>query len=292
MESEANLIKYRKRQSMHALPFSNGRWGMITVDKIVWTALSMTIGFFTVMFMNAKKRNVIFHEMNDGTSNPATNQLTVFFISDVHRRKIDEKLLAKVRAGQKIDLVIIGGDLAERGVPLHRIAKNVRKLARLGPLFYVWGNNDREVGEEEIREIITRYGGKILDNENVVIPGHSGWGICGTDDPSSRNVDLDTALRSIKQYDNVIFVTHTPSLFRKVEQLYQPRLMLAGHTHGGQIRVGKFGLQEKGTFRLEEGRAKLISNGYGTSTLPMRLGAPPECHVIVISYAESVQKEC
>ena len=33
--------------------------------------------------------------------------------------------------------------------------------------------------------------------------------------------------------------------------------MLAGHTHGGQIRFGKYGLQDKGTFRLEKGRAKL-----------------------------------
>lgn len=86
-------------------------------------------------------------------------------------------------------------------------------------------------------------------------------------------------------------VTHTPSLFRKVEQVYHPRLMLAGHTHGGQIRLGKWGLQEKGVFRLDGGRAKLISNGYGTSTLPLRLGAAPECHVIVINYTESVPKE-
>lgn len=244
------------------------------------------------MFMSARGRNVIFHNMKIKDDSLADKKMSVFFISDIHRRKIDEKLLAKVQSSQKIDLVIIGGDLAERGVPLTRITENIRKLAQLGPLFYVWGNNDREAGEEEIRGIISRYGGKILDNESVGIPGHSQWGIGGTDDPSSRNVDIDSTLRYIEQYENVILVTHTPSIFKKIEQFYQPRLMLAGHTHGGQIRFGKYGLQERGEFRLEKGRAKLVSNGYGTSTLPLRLGAKPECHVIVINYGESVLKEC
>lgn len=265
---------------------------MITVNKIIGSSVSLMIGFLIYMFMSARRRNVVYHNMDVKPGCRIDKKMSVFFISDIHRRKIDDKLLAKVQSAHEIDIVIIGGDLAERGVPLMRIAENIRKLAQLGPLFYVWGNNDREVGEEEMRELITRYGGKILDNESSVIPGHARWGIAGTDDPSSRNVDIDSTLRFVNQYDNVILVTHTPSLFRKVEQLYEPRLMLAGHTHGGQIRIGKYGLQDKGTFRLKKGRAKLISNGYGTSTLPLRLGAAPECHVIVVNYGESEVKEC
>jgi predicted MPP superfamily phosphohydrolase len=265
---------------------------MITVNKMIVSSVSLMIGFLAYMFVGARKRNVSYHNMNVATGSQADKKLSVFFISDIHRRKIDDKLLAKIQPAHEIDIVIIGGDLAEKGVPVARIADNIRKLAKLGPLFYVWGNNDREVGEQEIRAIITRYGGKVLDNESVVIPGHPCWGIGGTDDPSSRNVDIDSTLRFVNQYENVILVTHTPSVFRKVEEFYKPRLMLAGHTHGGQIRFGKYGLQEKGAFRLDKGRAKLISNGYGTSTLPLRLGAMPECHVIVVNYVESVLKEC
>ncbi|NYF24482.1 metallophosphoesterase [Sporosarcina sp. JAI121] len=257
---------------------------MITVNKTIGTLVSLMIGFIGFMFVSARRRNVIHHSLDIVGEELQGKSLSVFFISDIHRRKIDDKLLAKVQTVRAIDIVIIGGDLAESGVPLTRIAENIRKLAQLGPVFYIWGNNDREAGEQEIRDIITRNGGKVLDNENVTIPGHPSWGIAGTDDPSSGNVDIDAALRYIDKYENVIFVTHTPSLFRKVEQMYQPRIMLAGHTHGGQIRFGKFGLQEKGTFRKENGRAKLISNGYGTTTLPLRLGAPPECHVIAIRY--------
>ncbi|MBE1554092.1 metallophosphoesterase [Sporosarcina limicola] len=258
---------------------------MISLKKTLWLLALFLIGMLTFMFVSARGKHIIYHKMNVVNTDSPIKELSVFFISDIHRRKIDEKLVMKVKAGHEIDMVIIGGDLAEKGVPRSRIEKNIRNLARLGPVFYVWGNNDREVGEEVIREIITRHGGKILDNESAGVPSHPQWGICGTDDPSSRNVDIDSTLRYITKYEHVILITHTPSLFRKVEPYYQPRLMLAGHTHGGQIRIGKYGLTDKGAFRMEDGRAKLVSNGYGTSTVPLRLGAAPECHVITINYA-------
>lgn len=236
------------------------------------------------MFTSAQKRNVVRHQLDVGPPNAHKVQLKVFFISDIHRRKIDRKLIRKI--DHDIDIVIIGGDLAEKDVPFSRISNNVRRLAQLGPLFYVWGNNDREAGEEGIRAIIYRNGGVILENENFFIPGHPSWGISGTDDPTSERVDIGASLRNINMYDHVIFVSHQPRILRELLHSFLPTLMLAGHTHGGQIRIGKFGLLEKGKFHTHFGRGKLISNGYGTSTVPLRLGAPAECHIITINYAE------
>ncbi|WP_168157266.1 metallophosphoesterase [Sporosarcina ureilytica] len=224
------------------------------------------------------------HYLKVGTGSNASRKLKVFFISDIHKRKIDEKLLKKL--DKDIDLVIIGGDLAEKNVPLSRITRNVQKLSQLGQLFYVWGNNDREVGEEKIRQIILQHEGIILENENMQINCHPTWGICGTDDPSCLKLDVEQALEKIEHYQNVLFVSHQPAVWEKVEQIYHPTLMLAGHTHGGQIRLGKFGISEKGSYESVGGRGKLISNGYGTTTLPLRLGARPECHIITISYTE------
>ncbi len=171
---------------------------------------------------------------------------------------------------------------------MSRISKNIQNLASLGPVFFIWGNNDREAGEEEIRKILAEHGAIVLDNENCPIPGHPMWGICGTDDPSSGKVDIAAALRNIDRHAKVLVVSHQPAVLRKIEQLYRPTLMLAGHTHGGQIRIGRFGLFEKGAFQMIAGCGKLISNGYGTSTIPFRLGAKPECHVITINY----EKQC
>lgn len=280
--------------SGHQMPYAIVEWkvGFVTLTKIVGIASSIIIGLLGYMFFYARQRNVIVHEIDDRQEGQDERQLNLFFISDIHNRRIDEKLLGKVQNGTEIDVVIIGGDLAEGGVPLSRIDENIKRLALLGPIYFVWGNNDREVGEQEIRAIITRHGGIILENENKVIPGHPTWGICGTDDPSSRNVDIASSLRSIDKYEQVILVTHTPSLFRKIETFYKPRLLLAGHTHGGQIRFGRFGLAEKGEFRDKGDSAKLISNGYGTSSLPLRFGAAPESHIISIRYTETVSKEC
>lgn len=245
---------------------------------------SLAAAVFSYMFIIAKRRNIVFHEMAINGKGKK-NELSIFFISDIHRRTIDDKLLVKLQT-RKFDCVIVGGDLAEKGVPPRRIEQNIKALSQLGPLFFVWGNNDREVGEQLIRNILERHGCIILENRAVSIPGHPNWMICGTDDPSSRKVDIDSTLRYIDRRKHSILVTHTPSVFKKVEQQYKPCLMLAGHTHGGQIRFGKFGIQEKGKFWMEEERAKLISNGYGTSTVPFRLGANPECHVIQIKYGD------
>ena len=55
---------------------------------------------------------------------------------------ISDKLIEGAR--DKADLVIIGGDIRERGVPIERVEKNILKLKELGPLYFVWGNNDYE----------------------------------------------------------------------------------------------------------------------------------------------------
>lgn len=234
------------------------------------------------MFTSAKKRNVVRHKLNVHSYNSPNKKIKIFFISDIHRRKIDHGLLKKI--DKDIDIVIIGGDLAEKGVSLSRISTNIGKLSTLGHIYYVWGNNDREVGEREIRLIMARYGSVILDNQNFPIPGHPTWGISGTDDPTTERVDILASLQNINKYNHVIFASHQPRILREVEYFYRPTLMLAGHTHGGQIRIGKFGLLEKGKFQKRNGRGKLISNGYGTSTVPLRLGAPAECHIITIDY--------
>ena len=62
--------------------------------------------------------------------------------------------------------------------------------------------------------------------------------------------------------------------------------MLAGHLHGGQIRIGPIGIYEKGSYRLKENRAELISNGFGTTGVPLRLGAKSECHIITLHNME------
>lgn len=81
----------------------------------------------------------------------------------------------------------------------------------------------------------------------------------------------------------VILLAHEPDIFVKVPA--RVCLTLAGHTHGGQIRIpllwptfvpSRYGARFAYGHIVESGRHMIVSGGLGTSTLPVRLGMPPE----------------
>lgn len=238
-------------------------------------------GLLAYMFSLAHRNRVLTHTV--ALEGAPANKLRVFFISDIHRRRISSGLINKLRTFP-VDAVIVGGDAAEKGVPLSRVKRNFQLLATVGPLYYIFGNNDQEVGTEGLLKIIEETGGMTLVDQTLDIPGHPTWGLCGLQDPSNGMVDVDQAVASTIGYKHLILAAHNPSLFRKIEGRMEPKLMLAGHTHGGQIRLGKWGLQDLGVFQKTTNGAKLISNGFGTTMVPLRLGAKPECHVVEIHY--------
>ena len=85
-------------------------------------------------------------------------ELSILFISDIHRRRVSERLMAKMP--KKPDLICIGGDLTERGVPLERIRRNIRRLGRRqGQSLWSSGNNDPECDLLKLK--------RLLKQENV-----------------------------------------------------------------------------------------------------------------------------
>ena len=232
------------------------------------------------MLFLAFQTNVHSHSLriDEWTEN---EQFRVFFISDIHRRKIPEKLIQQLQG--KVDVVIIGGDLTEKGVPLNRTNANVQQLARLGRTCYVFGNNDREVGEQNLRMILESNGIHILENSSLQIEKDNFVvRIVGINDGFAGNVKMIEAFKEVKETDILIFTTHAPTYFNNAKKTSKPHLLLAGHLHGGQIRLGPLGIYEKGSFREKDNSAELISNGYGTTAVPLRLGAKSECHLITI----------
>jgi len=210
-------------------------------------------------------------------------QVAIFFISDIHRRRISDKVIDAVRG--KVDIVIIGGDLTERGVPFKRVTNNVRRLKELGPVFFVWGNNDYEVNYHELDALLLGEGVKILDNTAVTFESHGGekCTLIGVDDISKNRDRLDLAIAEASDEGFRILVCHNPRIVKKLQNHHRISLVLSGHTHGGQIRIFNIGLYEKGGIQqLDDGTTILVSNGYGTTGVPFRLGAPAQTHLITI----------
>lgn len=230
---------------------------------------------FLAFQVNVQTHTLQINEMQNG------EKLHLFFISDIHRRKIDTKLIHSIIG--KVDIVIIGGDLTEKGVPLHRTEQNIQQLKKLGDVYYVFGNNDREVSEKELRFVLEKNDVCLLVNESIELKkGNPSIRLVGINDGFSGNVKIYDAFQDVQDDDIVIFVSHAPAYFHNAKKVSKPHLLLAGHLHGGQIRFGPFGIYENGSFRIKENSAELVSNGFGTTGVPLRLGAKSECHIITL----------
>ncbi len=129
--------------------------------------LIIFIGVLFILAMNkqAYENNVIHHSFRIANLPDAFNNYKIFFISDIHRRLIEQALLDQL--AEKPDIIIIGGDLAEEGVPFTRIEKNLQQLSGIAPLYFVWGNHDLFINEMIFRELLKKYRVKILENITV-----------------------------------------------------------------------------------------------------------------------------
>lgn len=242
----------------------------------------LTIGCMLSLYMikEAFANRIIEHEFVFPDLPAGFDRLRIFFISDIHRRVISPKLMANMKA--KPDIVIIGGDLAEKGVPIKRVEKNLQTLKTLAPVYFVWGNNDYELNRQQFIYVLQQCNIKILANTASKI--HSPFGeklaFIGVEDMLLGREQLDLALASAVGADFNILVCHNPRIVHHVLLEQSIRLILCGHTHGGQIHIFGYSPYEKGSVKSVGNTTVLISNGYGTTALPLRLGAKSETHMI------------
>lgn len=117
------------------------------------------------MYKEAFADRVVCHSLAFPGFPESFKKLNIFFISDIHRRLITEQIIQEAKG--KTDMVIIGGDLLERGVPLERVEKNIIKLKELGPVFFVRGNNDYEIDDQVLDELLHKHEVTILSNTAV-----------------------------------------------------------------------------------------------------------------------------
>ena len=228
---------------------------------------------------------LVAHENNLGMEQVSVNgqkpdRFSIFFISDVHNRRIQKKLMQRV--GQ-VDAIIIGGDFCDNRTSVERLKANVQLLKQSGPVYFVWGNNDREIGEEQLRALFETEGVQIVENNAIALTNRTNttW-IAAIDDYGTKNANFEQAFAPCKDEDVVLCVSHNPLVFDLALQYRKPALFMGGHLHGGQIRFGPYGVHQSGSFEVREGVPTLISNGYGTTLVPLRLGAHPEVHLMSI----------
>lgn len=240
------------------------------------------VGLIIYMVKEAFLNQIVVNEITFSDFPETLGEVSIFFISDIHRRKISEKIINKAKGN--VDIVIIGGDLTEKGVPFERVKSNLELLKKLGPVYFVWGNNDYEVDYHELDALLLSCGVKILDNTAVKFESYSGEQLIllGVDDMNEKRDRLDFALADAGEVGFKILASHDPRITSKIAVEDKIRLVLAGHTHGGQIHILGFSPYEKGKIKRLTQTILLTSNGYGTTAIPMRLGAKAETHIVTL----------
>lgn len=231
----------------------------------------------------------------------AFSGLRIAYVSDIHygaflKENRVRALVEKVNA-LEADLLILGGDYGETSQgALDFFALKPGFHAKYGVLG-VLGNHDRTLPESNLEKI------QAAMRENGVIPlVNDVWmleregktlGIAGVDDFYNGSPDLEKVSRLCRNADFTIFAPHTPDLLPETYQVDGGpfyNLALCGHTHGGQVALfgyaikssSEYGNRYRSGWYRENGVDILVSNGVGTSMLPVRLGARPQIHLITL----------
>ncbi|RYM05378.1 metallophosphoesterase [Sporolactobacillus sp. THM7-7] len=233
------------------------------------------------MFLEARMNRLLRINLAIDNLPEAFDGSTIFFISDIHRRRVSGRLLGQL--DRRPDIVVIGGDLTEKGVPMARVRDNVASLVSLGPTLFVWGNHDWEADAGQLRHLLSEYDVTILDNETRIVRRKGGTiNFSGIDDVTTERDNLDQALAGREAGAPTLLFSHNPEVQKKLDARMDIAYVISGHTHSGQINLFGFTLMEKGGVKVHPFGTIIISNGYGTTKLPLRLAAKPDALLLTL----------
>ena len=218
--------------------------------------------------------------------------IRVILISDIHVGGPDmpperlASIVAQVNALSP-DVVLIAGDLItdkRLATRWYSMAEAIAPLAglevRLGT-FAVLGNHDHWRNAAQARAALTRAGVRLLENEAIVA---GPLVIGGLDDDFTGRASLEPTVAALRSLPGAkLVLSHSPDPFAELPD--DVRLMLAGHTHCGQIALpfvgaistmSRYGRRYACGIVKEEGRTLIVTAGLGTSGIPLRLIAVPD----------------
>ena len=235
---------------------------------------------------------------------PARQKLTIAVIADLHAGGPNMgigrvKQVVDTTNSLGCDLIVLLGDyIATHHFVTDRIpyADWAAELARLkAPLgvFAVLGNHDWWSDVNGIRGALRQARIPVMENQAVAVgEGRQRFWLAGLGDQVAHRLgrytfrgvdDLPGTLAQVRGNEPVILLAHEPDIFVRVPE--RVALTLAGHTHGGQVRIpflwprfvpSAYGARFAYGHIVEQNRHMIVSGGIGTSQLPIRIGVPPE----------------
>ncbi len=276
-----------------------GIFGILSV-LILW-------GLLEPKFIDVEEETAIIPDLPPAWEGKRIGQITDFqvgmwwgntgTISDAVKKLVEERPAA----------VLISGDFIYHSLPnaseeLSKVTEAIQPLTTANiPTYAVLGNHDYshkppkpELGKQ-VKEALEKVGVKVLQNQAVKIDspivqgGNQPLYLVGVGAYIANNSDVDKALSEVPDNSPRVVMMHNPASFAAFPPQTAP-LAVAGHTHGGQIRLpftpqwswislvkgeevyGDGWIKNYG----EPGNKLYVNRGIGFSDVPIRINCPPE----------------
>ena len=213
---------------------------------------------------------------------------------DVHYKMSHLAAMVNQINAQHPDIVVFTGDFLRWGTPLPRQAALARMLGRIqAPMgkYAVRGNHDLRGDGKKVLNILQAAGFELLHNraKKLTLSNGEPFWVAGLDDAEFGLAHMESLQPLSEEPGFKLLLAHEPVVARLIPK-GSADLILAGHTHGGQIhlpKVEKFWMPDycgrffHGFYHVNDATI-YVSAGLGESALPVRLFCPPEMPVFTI----------
>lgn len=202
----------------------------------------------------------------------------IIHLSDAHSDTVPG-LISEIEE-EKPDLIVCTGDMTDDdGRSFNPTLCLMKKLVKIAPVHMVTGNHDLARDDFlKLEENLVKIGARFLHNERVLIEKNGETiALSGIDDPvvlSEQNIynKVKNAAQALGRYDGYeILLFHRANLFEILDG-YGFNLVLAGHMHGGHVRLpGLGGMVSPKTSVLSDKmiRPKYFAGCYNYSDMTM-----------------------
>jgi predicted MPP superfamily phosphohydrolase len=227
--------------------------------------------------------------------NSSAPDLTLVHLSDIHVESVGRRERRAIEAVNSAgaDLIVISGDLVRTGSHPEALREFLSALRARRGRFAVFGNHDHDSGIAGTwgPGVVAQSGFTLLENDSRRITTPSGTIlIAGIDDPVTGHDSLRRAMMAVARRELSILVAHSPEIVGDLGN-WDIDLVLAGHTHGGQVRLPIFGAPlvpagtrpyVEGWFDVDGGARLHVSRGLGWCGIPIRFLCRPRVDVITL----------